>query len=436
MVLTSCGDSKKTPGEAVLFKNAIVLTGADDIPLVGADLLIKDGRIAAVGQELEVPDATIVDLTGKTVMPALISAHVHVGNLKGTSTSGENFDRENVLRQLKHYAKFGVLNVQSLGTDRLILFQNGLYDSIRNGHTEGARMLSAGWGFGVERGAPPFSNHSGPDNVFRPQHPDDVKAEMQRLSQYPLSMIKIWVDDFGNPEMTKMNEAVYQSIVDEAGKYSLRVASHLYYLNDGKRLAADGVAIFAHSIRDAEIDDATIQVMKQKGISYVPTLTLDEFAYIYGAEQPVWLTEEFFKSSLEPGVYDLLTSEEFKKAQQNPSSAERNKKGLEIALRNVKKLHEAGIIVGMGTDSGAQPARAQGFAEHRELQLLVEAGLTPMQAIQAATANSAGILKIDKDYGTLEKGKIADFIVLDANPLDDIKNTQQINAVYKAGNKL
>lgn len=421
VVLASCSQPAGEENKPLLFKHADVITGMDDSPLVGTDILVNNGRIVSIGQELDIPGATIVDLTGKTVIPGLISAHVHVGTLRGTGTGGNNFDKENVLRQLHHYAKFGVLHVQSLGTDRLALFQNGLFDSINNGQTNGARMLTAGWGFGVEKGAPPFAKHDGNDNVFRPENPEKVKAEMQRLSQYPLSMIKIWVDDFGNPAMTKMNEATYKAIIEEAAKYNLRVAAHLYYLNDAKKLAEDGVAIFAHSVRDTLIDDATIQLMKQKGIAYVPTLTLDEFAYIYGEEIPDWLNDPFFKASLEPGVYDLITSEDFRKTQQNPAIASRNKAGFGTALQNVKKLHNAGILVGMGTDSGAQPVRAQGFAEHRELALLVKAGLTPLQAIKTATINSAKILNIDKDFGSLEEGKIADFIVLDASPLENIK---------------
>lgn len=99
-------------------------------------------------------------------------------------------------------------------------------------------------------------------------------------------------------------------------------------------------------------------------------------------------------------------------------------------------MYDSGILVGMGTDSGAMVIRPQGFSEHHELELLVKAGFTPLQAIQIATLNSAKILSLDKDYGTLEKGKVADFIVLDANPVQNISNTQKINTVYKAGKEV
>lgn len=439
-VASSCNQQPKAETgkheNAVLYKNAGIITAMDSTILSNTDMLVKDGIIESIGNNVDSSNVTVVDLTGKTIIPALISSHVHVGTLKGNAANGENFTRENVLRQLKKYADYGVLMVQSLGTDRSLLFENGLYDSIRSGKQEGARMLSAGWGFGVDKAAPPIQKHEGDDNIFRPQSPDEVKAEMQRLSQYPLSLIKIWVDDFGNPGMTKMKEAVYKTIISEATAKKLRVASHLYYQADAKKLAEDGVAIFAHSIRDTEIDDATIQLMKEKKIAYIPTLALDEFAYIYGEQQPAWLNDPFFKASLEPGVHEFILSEAFKKSQQDPQKLKRNKQGFEIALRNVKKLRDAGILVGMGTDSGAQPLRAQGFAEHRELELLVQAGFTPMQAIQTATINNAQILAIDKEFGSLQKNKVADFIVLNADPLKDIKNTRQIEAVYKAGVKL
>jgi len=437
VLLASCQTpDEKQKDQTILFKNATIITGSDDTPLVNADLLVKNGRIEAIGEKIENEQAEAVDLTGKTIIPGLISSHVHVGTLKGRENSAANFTRGNVLRQLQHYSKYGILMVQSLGTDRKLLFENGLFDSIRNGELEGARMLSAGWGFGAANGAPGFPEHEGEDNISRAETPEEVKAAVDQLTRYPVSILKIWVDNGGDPATPKMKETTYRAIIEEAAKHNLPVASHLYFLADARQLASDGIAVFAHSVRDKELDDTTIQLMKEKKIAYIPTLTLDEFAYVYGEQQPSWINDPFFKSSLEPGVYEYILSEDFKRSQQDPGRMERNRHAFETALKNVKKLRDAGIVVGMGTDSGAQPVRAQGFAEHRELELLVKAGLTPMQAIQAATIHNAQILRIEKDFGSLQKGKIADFVVLDADPLENISNTRQILAVYKAGTKL
>ena len=172
--------------------------------------------------------------------------------------------------------------------------------------------------------------------------------------------------------------------------------------------------------------------MKTKGVAYIPTLSLDEYAYIY-ARKPEWVEDSFFRASLEPGVYEMIISKEYQDQVKNSPDYERNKSGFEIALKNVKKIHDAGILFALGTDSGAFPIRAQGFSEHLEMELLVQAGLTPMQAITAATKNSAKVLKIDTNYGTIEKDKKADFIILSESPEKNIKNTRKIEAVWKDG---
>ncbi len=436
--MVSCNEksTKKTDGQPlILYKNATIITGDGKTVLENSDLLVEEGKIKDMGENLNSDGAKIVDLKGKTIMPTLISSHVHIGNLKGNSAAGTNFNRENVLRQLKRYEDYGVLWVQSLGTDQSSLYKNGLYDSIKNGELEGARLLSAGWGFGVPTGAPPFPDHHGDDNVFRPTDPKEIAADMDTLQKYPVDFVKIWVDNFGK-DMPIMSEKIYSEIIKQAHARNMKVASHLYYINDGKRLAKDGVDLFGHSVRDAKVDDELIGLMKSKNIPYIPTLSLDDFAYAYGAGTATWINNPFFKNALEPTVFEMISAPDFKDKQAKEQNLPRNKVALENALFNAKKLYDSGILVGMGTDSGAMVIRPQGFSEHHELELLVKAGFTPLQAIQIATLNSAKILSLDKDYGTLEKGKVADFIVLDANPVQDISNTQKINTVYKAGKEV
>ena len=171
--------------------------------------------------------------------------------------------------------------------------------------------------------------------------------------------------------------------------------------------------------------------MKRKGVVYIPTLTRDAYEFFYGTEQP-WINDPFFKTSLEPGVYEMIVSEEYQKRILNNPRYQQNKDAFEMALKNLKKIFDGGVLVAMGTDSGAQPVRAQGFSEHLELQFMVAAGLTPLQVITIATYNSCEALKL-KDQGTLAAGKRADFIVLNGNPANDIKTTQQIHAVWKNG---
>ena len=420
---------KEIPADVILFRNANLIDGNGAAPLKQTDLLVQDGIIAAVGHNLQANGAQVVDLTGKTVMPSLISAHVHVGTLKGTGTKAENYTRTNILLQLTKYASYGVNTIQVMGTDRPLLFTGGLRDSSLKGLLPGARLYSAGYGFGTPQGGPPAE--MGMDQVYRPVNAAQVPAEMDSLALLHPSVVKMWVDDF-NGQYPKMDPSVYKAIITEAHRHGLRAAAHVYYLADARRLVASGIDLFAHSIRDSVIDDELVQQMKARNVVYIPTLSLDEFAYIY-ARKPDWINDAFFKASLEPGVYEMITSEKYQNDIRNSPSYAKSVAAFETALHNLKKLHAAGILIALGTDSGAMPVRAQGFSEHLELELMVQAGLTPLQAITTATRNASQVLKIDKNYGTLEKGKSADMIILRANPATDIRNTRTIEAVYKAG---
>src|SRR5690606_7895597 len=181
----------------------------------------------------------------------------------------------------------------------------------------------------------------------------------------------------------------------------------------------------AHSIRDSLIDDALVSEMKARGVGYIPTLILDEFSFVY-ASAPEWLNDSFFTQSLEPGVLEMIRSAQFRENISNSPSYTRNQRGFEIALANLKKIADGGVLIAMGTDSGASAVRAQGFSEHRELELMVRAGLTPLQVISSATRDAATTLKISDRFGTIETGKVADLLILDADPTIDIKNTQRI----------
>jgi imidazolonepropionase-like amidohydrolase len=414
-----------------LLKNANVITGDGSRLQANTDILIQGDTIAEIGKNISVENANEVDASGKTVMPALISAHVHMGVLKGTTSSGSNYTRENILRQLKQYANYGVLNTQVMGTDRPLLFQNGLYDSIRQGLLPGARMLSAGYGFNIPANVDPSSMLG---NLYRPASADAVPKEMDSIAALNIKIVKIWVDDMGG-SAPKMEPAVYQSIIKEAHQRNIRVAAHLYYLSDARKLVNDGLDIIAHSIRDSVVDDAFVQLMKARKVVYIPTLSLDKFNYAY-SENPDWIDDPFFKDALEPGLYEMITSEKYKTEQKNSPALARNKHAFEIAMQNVKKLADGGVLIALGTDSGAFPVRVQGYSEHMELQLMTEAGLTPLQSIEAGTKNSAVALHLDENFGTIEKGKVADLLVLDGDPSTDIKNTRKIEAVYKAGKKI
>jgi imidazolonepropionase-like amidohydrolase len=188
-------------------------------------------------------------------------------------------------------------------------------------------------------------------------------------------------------------------------------------------------------VRDAEIDDELLSEMKERRVTYIPTLSLDEFAFAY-RDAPDWLHDPFFQASLEPGVLTMVTSPAYRdKVRSNPNTS-RELAALAVAQKDLKKVHDAGILVALGSDSGAMPIRPIGFAEHMELQLMVQAGLTPIQSITVATRNGARMLGIAGETGTLEPGKRANFIVLAKDPSEEIRNTESILSVWTLGKKV
>ncbi len=418
------------PVESILLKNLTLIDGNGEVPREGVDILIRGNIIADIGANLGTQNTRIIDLTGKTVMPALISTHVHVGVIHGNEGGGKFYTRENIISQLRKYQDYGIGNILAMGTDRPLLFESRLRDSSIAGLLPGARMYSAGYGINVPD--PSVNHESFLGNLYRPSSPTEIYGIMNQLAQLQPKMIKIWVD--GVPQ-TKMKPEIYREIIQEAHKHNLRVSAHVYYLSDARKLVASGLDIFAHSVRDSLIDDDLVREIKAKNILYIPTLALDMFAHAYAGE-PYWLNDDFFKRSLEPGVYEMISSERYRGEQKASAAVARSAAAFQIALKNVKKLQDAGVMIALGTDSGAFPIRAQGFAEHLELELLVRAGLSPLQAISAGTKNAAQLLNIDQAFGTIEKGKSADLIILGANPIEDIRNTRKIESVYKAGKEV
>jgi imidazolonepropionase-like amidohydrolase len=231
-----------------------------------------------------------------------------------------------------------------------------------------------------------------------------------------------------------MDPAVFAAAIDEAHRQHLRVASHIFYLDDAKALIAHGVDALAHSIRDRDVDAELISTMKQRGTFYVATLNVDESSFAF-LDEPALLDNRFFQNALSPAALEQLKSPEYRNKVTNDPNTPKNRAALATGMRNLKKLHDAGVRIAFGTDSGGNPVRIPGWGEHRELELMVKAGLTPMQALVAATRGSAAMLGA-ADRGTLAKGQRADFVVLAADPLEDIRNTRQIVSIWSGGREV
>ena len=402
-----------TPGLQA-FVGARIIDGTGSAAIENGVLVVRDGRIETVGagDAVEVPaDAEQIDVSGRTLMPGLINAHGHVNNVRGLEADPSFYTEEHVEHQLGLYARYGITTVFSLGGDG----PAGVAVRDRQGTNpdlDHARLFVSG-------------------NIPTGPTPEEAEEQANAAIELGADIVKIRVDD-NLGASTKMTPEAYQAVIDAAHERGLRLAAHLYYLDDAKGLLEAGADLLAHSVRDAAIDDELIAQLRESGVCYCPTLMREVSTYVYES-RPEWFDDPFFLKEADPEVVAALEDPAYQERIQNSGSAQTYKAQLEVAKQNLKALSDAGIPIAMGTDTGPA-ARFQGYFEHGELALMVEAGLTPMQAIVASTSDAARCMEVDTDLGSLEAGKWADFLVLGANPLDDIGNTHTLESVYIAGN--
>lgn len=414
---------------ATVLKGERIIDGTGHAPIENGAIVVQGGRITAVGPAAKVKapkGARVVDLAGRTVMPGIISAHSHVGLVMAGKNRDDAYNRDNVVRSMNQFEQYGVTGIVTLGLNRDLVYD--LRAEQRAGKLGGATLFPGDRGFGVTKGAPPLPVAA--DQLYHPQDPAQARQLVREAAARHPDIMKVWVDDlFGSAP--KMDRAIYKAVIDEAHKQHVKVGAHVFYLSDAKQLVADGIDVLAHSVRDQKVDPELVSLMKRKGTFYVPTLTVDESFFGF-ADHPEWLEVPFLSEALSPEVKADMTDAGYKAKVEASPAVKIERTAFENALANVKALHAAGVKIALGTDSGGNPSRIPGWAEHRELQLLVRAGLTPMQAITAATRGSSTLIG-SKDRGTIAKGKRADLIVLAANPLEDIANTQKLVAIWHDG---
>lgn len=424
------------PAADVLVLNNFTLIDGNGGPAVPNSALIStDGRITWIGpaSSLKAPaGAAVQDLSGKFVMPGLIDLHTHVSNSDVVMQDPVRFfTRDGVTSDLKLYASYGTTSVASLGTDQKPLVYEMRAEQ-RKGRPNVARIFTAGRGFTVKDGFPTNKGNV-PGIPYEPTTPAEAASQMEELAAEHPDVVKIWVDDrFGDFKKTPIE--ISRPIIDVAHKHGLKVIAHVFYLSDAKQLAAAGLDAFGHSVRDRAVDDELIQLMKKNGTWVIPTLYREWATFMFEDPGPL-LADPFFARALDSRQQEVLKSPEYHKALTGDKYFPRYPGILKNAKENLKRLADAGVRIGYGTDSGVL-TRFEGFGEHMELQLMVEAGMTPAQVITTATKSGAEFLGQEKELGTLEQGKWADLIVLRADPLADIKNSRTIEAVYVAGNKV
>jgi imidazolonepropionase-like amidohydrolase len=415
--------------EVQVLTNCTLIDGTGRPAVKDAALVISDGRIEYAGPkaQMKAPQgAQTIDLSGRYVMPGIINLHGHLGNVKGLVQDPKNYTPENLDNNLNTYARYGVTTVVSMGSDQDLILQRRAEQ--RSGRPRTTRIYTALKGFTGDNGYP--TSAPGMKGVpFEVSTTAEVKKDVDWLADKKADLVKIWVDDHFGKE-AKIPTDLSKAIIAEAHRHNLKVAAHIFYLDDAKKLVDAGLNALAHSVRDKPVDSELIASMKKHGAwQAAATLTRELSAFIY-ATPPSWLDDPFFLRSVEPQVVKTLKMPGQKAVGADP----RFKDALEMAKKNLKRLVDAGVKYGFGTDTGP-PARFPGYFEHLEMELMAEAGLTPSQIIQSATRNSAEFLEAGQ-LGTLEAGKWADLIVLKQNPLADIKNTRSIDFVMIAGNKI
>jgi imidazolonepropionase-like amidohydrolase len=414
---------------ATLFEGARLIVGDGKAPIENSAFLVENNRFTHVGKkgELRPPlGAVRIDLTGKTVMPAMVDVHSHLGFLKQLdgSMSKANFNRENLIDHLNRYAYHGFSAAISMGTD-----MGELPYQLREEVIPGAALFRT-----VGRGL--AWPGSGPNDPARNDVPyvvttvEQARRAVQELAPHHPDFVKIWVDD-RNHTQKKLTPDLYGAAVDEAHKHNLRAIAHVYDLEDAKGLVRAGIEGFTHLVRDKDIDDEFMQLLKQHpGVFFTPNLGVTSRALEPG--RPAWLDDPLLHETIPPAQIQRLVNQF---SNRKPEALANTQKSWDLQVRNLTKLRTAGVRIVFGSDSAGDPSRTIGWHAIWEVESLARAGMTPAEVIVASTRLAAETLKLTQ-LGMVAAGKSADFVVLDANPLDNIANTRKIYKVYLRGQEV
>lgn len=416
----------------ILFENVRVIVG-DGTVLDNVAVLLRGDSILAVGasdeQELS-PDTLRVDLSGKTLLPTLIDAHSHVGYEGFSSWGAGNYSLDNLLDHLERYAFYGFGAVFSAGSDSVQLAAQ-LQLLLENEVAHVARLLIAA---GM---APPGQ---GPNNQFLVEAraveektgetilhglatAEQARAAVQAAAALEIPFIKLWVDDRGGSQ-TKLQPDLYRAVIAEANRFDIAVVVHQQAAEDMPDLIAAGTRGFLHGRLERGFTAGIAAAAAANNVFIVPNLGLAELRREAIGEDP------FLAQTLPASAVQRLSA-----SNQRLRTPERNAELEQTLQTSFSQLLAANADIVLGTDAGAVPDHPFGYTGHRELEIFVRHGMSPLQALSAGTGVAARVLGLE-DTGLVKPGYRADLLILDANPLDDIRNTRQIAQVYLGGRLL
>lgn len=466
VALTSAGAAGRPTGAtdqaartaATLFEGARLIVGDRSAPIENSAFLVENRRFTRVGRkgEVEAPaGATRVDLTGKTVMPAIIDLHSHVAFENATTATElkENYTRENLIDHLQRFAYTGHALTVSLGSDLPDEFVWQMRTDSQADSFVGSRFYTVGRGLAWPG--------TGPIELARNDTAYPIVSEWQarlavrELAARKVPFVKLWLEDRGGYELPKdstkrkqiieehgvpevgrpyqLTPAIYRAAIDEAKKHGLRTLAHVKTREDLKDMIRAGIDGWTHPIADLPVDDELIGLLKERpNLWYIPAITPASSggsAPRAAGQRPAWLADPLLGAIKCPGYLEKW-GQTFEKSQRVPSPTGG------LGVENVARFHKAGVRIALGGhDAGGN--RIIAWGTHMELEAFVNwVGMTPHQALVSGTSLAAEALGVQKDLGSVTQGKSADFLVLDANPIDDIRNTRRISRVYLRGAEL
>jgi imidazolonepropionase-like amidohydrolase len=414
---------------ALVDGNVITVDGRST---VAEAIAIANGTIVAVGTSAEIralagADTRVVDLAGKSVMPALISTHVHPGFQKGATYVAANFGRDSVINDLYRALYFGISVVQSQGIERGDVMYRIRADQAA-GTLGGAKLLLAGRGIGAPNAGPGAAAYAG--IAYEITTAADARRAVEELAAKRVDIVKIWVDD-RNGRAPRLSPTLYGAVIDAAHQRGFRVNAHVFYHADAEGLVAAGIDGLVHLVRDVEMSDALIAEIVTRNVYVNANLSNPRRSTQVGL--PSWLTpaDPMLEPLTESVAPALISKIEASFRQRDSQTAADARERYAILERSLRKLDAAGAKVVLGADTGVED-HPFGVAEHLELEAMVDAGMSPAHALVAATSRAAEYLHL-VDRGSLVPGKRADLLVLDSSPLDDIVNTRRISRVFIGG---